>query len=451
MRFAAIASMLLSRPRNPLQRAANRALAAPIAATLLTALSACGGGTADPGTSGGGTPPPGQLVRSDKPRLTAAVPAEDIEQLTKDDAAFAFDLLRHAGGSDNFFMSPHSIPIALGMTYGGAREQTAAQMKEALHFELPAERLHPAFGALDLALAGRNGKKVPSGHAFELHITNSLWGQRDYVFLGAYLDLLAENYGTGLSLLDFVTNTEGSRQAINGWVSDQTRTRIPELVPMGVIDARTVLVLTNAIYFAASWKEKFEPADTSDVPFTKLDGSTVPVPTMRHAKEHRYADGDGWQALELTYTGDDVSMLVLLPAATAFEDFRSKFDASTLAGIVAALRARFVEVSLPKFRFTTQLQVKPALRSLGMIDAFESSADFSGMDGTRTLFIQDVVHEAFVSVDEKGTEAAAATAVVVNKRGAPERAVFNADRPFLVLVRDNPTGAVLFAGQVTSP
>jgi serpin B len=220
---------------------------------------------------------------------------------------------------------------------------------------------------------------------------------------------------------------------------------------MGVINARTVLVLTNAIYFAASWKEKFEPANTSDASFIKLDGFSIAIPIMHHAKEHRYADGDGWQALELTYTGDDVSMLVLLPAAATFEDFRSKLDASTLASIVAGLKNRFVEVSLPKFRFTTQLKVKPALQSLGMIDAFESSADFSGMDGTRMLFIQDVVHEAFVSVDEKGTEAAAATAVVVGTRGGGERAVFNADRPFLFLVRDNPTGAVLFAGQVTSP
>jgi serpin B len=451
MPFAAFASMLLSPIWNPLERAARCTLTASLAAALLTTLPACGGGTADPGTPAGGTPPPGQLARSDKPRLTAVVPEEDIQQLTRNDAAFAFDLLRNSGGTDNFFMSPHSISIALGMTYGGAREQTAAQMKQALHFELPEERLHSAFGALDLALAARNGKSVPSGHAFELHVTNSLWGQRDHVFLAPYLDLLAENYGAGLSLLDFVTNAEGSRQAINGWVSEQTRTRIPELIPMGIIDPRTMLVLTNAIYFAASWKEKFEPANTSDASFIKLDDSSIAIPTMHHTKEHRYAEGDGWQALELAYTGADVSMLVLLPAAATFDDFRSKLDASTLAGIVAGLKNRFVEVSLPKFRFTTQLKVKPALQSLGMIDAFESSADFSGMDGTRMLFIQDVVHEAFVSVDEKGTEAAAATAVVVNKRSAPERAVFNADRPFWVLVRDHPTGAVLFAGQVTSP
>ena len=446
--------MLLSSMLSPdwkhLQLAVKRAFAAPTAAAILTALSACGG-TTDPGTPGPGTPPPGQSARSDKPRLTAAVPDEDIQQLTSDDAAFAFDLLRKATGGDNFFMSPHSISIALGMTYGGAREQTAAQMKTALHFDLVPERLHPAFGALDLALAARNGKPVQNGHAFELYVTNSLWGQHDYVFLGPYLDLLAENYGAGLSLMDFVTNAEGSRRAINGWVSDHTETRIPELIPMGIIDAQTVLVLTNAIYFAASWKDKFEPANTSDASFTKLDGAQVTAPTMHQTKQHRYAEGDGWQAMELAYTGDDVSMLVILPATGTFEAYRSKLDASHLASVVAGLKTRLVEVSLPKFRFTTQLKVKPALQALGMTDAFESNADFSGMDGTRTLYIQDVIHEAFVSVDEKGTEAAAATAVIVNTRGAPERAVFNADRPFLILVRDNPTGAVLFVGQVTSP
>ena len=429
-----------------------RAIAATTAAAILTAMSGCGGGTAEPGIPDAGPPPPGQIARSDKPRLTAGVPAEEINELTANDAAFAFDLLGKAGGNDNFFMSPHSISIALAMTYGGAREETAKQMKDALHFDLAPERLHPTFGALDLALAARNGKSVPSGQAFELHVINSLWGQRDYVFLAPYLDLLAENYGAGLSLLDFVADAEGSRQAINGWVSDQTRTRIPELIPMGIIGAETVLVLTNAIYFAASWKDRFEPADTTDAPFTKLDGSSITAPLMHQVKEHRYAEGDGWQALELVYSGDDVSMLVVLPATGTFEDIRSKLDALNLTGIVAGLRTRLVDVSLPRFRFSTQLGVKPALQALGMTDAFQGGiADFSGMDGTRALVIQDVIHEAFVAVDEKGTEAAAATAVIVGRTSAPERATFKVDRPFLVLVRDNPTGAVLFLGQVMSP
>jgi serpin B len=227
--------------------------------------------------------------------------------------------------------------------------------------------------------------------------------------------------------------------------------RIPELMPLGVVNAETVLVLTNAIHFGASWKDRFEPADTKEGPFTTLDGTSIMTPVMHHAKEHRYAEGDGWQALELAYTGDDVSMLVLLPAAGTFEDYRSKVDASHLATVVEGLKRQFVNVSLPKFRFSTQLPVKFALQALGVKDAFEPGlADFSKMDGTRTLYLQDVVHEAFVAVDEKGTEAAAATAVIVGRLSVPERTV-QADRPFLVLVRDNSTGAVLFVGQVMSP
>ena len=428
-----------------------RALAATTSAALLTALSACGVAQsilAHPTTA---LPRPASSRDPTSRGSPAGVPDEDVQSSPAMMQPSASILLRQAGGNDNFFMSAHSISIALGMTYGGARGETAAQMKTTLHFDLEPERLHRAFGTLDLALAARNGKQVPSGHAFELHVTNSLWGQRDYVFLSPYLDLLAENYGAGLSLMDFVADAEGSRRIINSWVSDRTRTRIPELIPMGIIDGQTVLVLTNAIYFAASWKDKFEPANTTDGAFTKLDGSSITTPVMHQAKEHRYAEGEGWQALELAYTGDDVSMVVLLPAAGTFVDYRSKLDAAQLAAVVSGLKTRLVEVSLPKFRFNTQLKVKPALQALGMIDAFEGSADFSGNGWDASLFIQDVIHEAFVAVDEKGTEAAAATAVVVGRTSAPERAVFNADRPFLILVRDNPTGAVLFAGQVTSP
>jgi serpin B len=435
---------------NHVRRSIKRALAAPAAAALLTSLTGCGGGTAEPGTPDPATPP-GQILRSDKPRLTAGVPEDDTRALAEDNAGFAFDLLANATGNENFFMSPHSISTALAMTYGGARGETARQMKEALRFQLPGERLHASFGALDLALAARNAKKVPSGQAFELHVINSLWGQRDYVFLDAYLDLLAENYGAGLSLLDFRNDAEASRGAINGWVSDQTRTRIPELIPMGVVDAQTVLVLTNAIYFAASWKHPFEPADTKDGEFVNLDDASLTVPTMHHTKEHRYAEGDGWQALELAYAGDDVSMLILLPDAGTFQNYRAKLEASHLAAVVQGLHTRIVDVSLPKFRFSTQLDVKTPLQALGMTDAFQPGiADFSGMDGTRALVISDIVHEAFIAVDEKGTEAAAATAVVVGRVSIPQRAVFNAERPFVIVIRDK-TGAVLFVGQVVNP
>lgn len=396
--------------------------------------------------------PPGQVVRSGKPRLTAAVPARDTQQLTGDNAAFGLAVLQKAPANESFFVSPHSLSIALAMTYAGARERTAQQMAQALHFTLPPPSLHAAFGALDLELGRRTEKAVESGQAFKLNVVNALWGQRGYAFLPAYLDLLAESYGAGLSLLDFASEPEASRASINGWVSKRTESRIPELIPAGAVTSATVLVLTNAIYFNASWELPFEPGDTTDGSFARLDSSPVAARLMHQTKEHRYAEGDGWQALELPYVGQDVSMLVLLPASGRFPEVRAKLDAPMLASVVAGLQTRLVVTTLPRFQLRTQLAVKATLQALGMTDAFQGGvADFSGMDGARGLFVQDVVHEAFVSVDEKGTEAAAATAVIVGRTSIPEQATFTADRPFLFVIRDNPTGAVLFLGQVTSP
>jgi serpin B len=434
----------LSLSKHDSKRSSGRALA-----LLLLGLVACG---RTPAETVDGAAPPGQSVQSNKPRLQTAVPAADTLELTAGDAQFGLDVLAHAAAHDDFFVSPHSMSIALAMTYAGARERTATQMADALHFTLPPERLHAAFGALDRELTSRAHKPVESGQAFTLNVLDAIWGQRGYVFLGSYLDLLAENYGAGLSLLDFASDPEGSRTSINRWVSDRTAARIPELLPAGVVTSATVLVLTNAIYFKASWAVPFEPTDTTDGPFERLDGSTVPAHLMHQAKEHRYAEGAGWQALELLYAGGDVSMLVLLPAAGQFDAFRASLDAARLSSIVDALGTKLVTVTLPRFEFRTQLGMKATLQALGMTDAFQGGvADFSGMDGTRDLFVQDVVHEAFVSVDEKGTEAAAATAVVVGRVSVPELATFTADRPFLVVIRDNPTGAVLFLGQVTSP
>lgn len=429
--------------------AMNRRALANLCAIFLLGVAAC---SATSGTTTTGGAPPGVAVRSSKPRLTTSVPAEDTRQLVDDDAAFGLDVLTRAAGRDNFFVSPHSISLALAMTYAGARDQTATQMAHALRFTLPSERLHSAFGSLDLALARRADKPVESGRAFKLNVMNALWGQRGYTFLGGYLDGLAENYGAGLSLLDFGADPDGSRTEINHWVSDQTQARIPELLPPGIITSATVLVLTNAIYFNASWDLPFDESDSTDGTFTKLDGSPASARLMHQAKEHRYAEGEGWQALELLYTGQDVSMLVILPAKGTFEDFRGKLDAMRLSSIVGALGNKLVTTTLPRFQFRTQLGVKATLRALGMTDAFEGGvADFSGMDGSRSLFIQDVVHEAFVAVDEKGTEAAAATAVVIGKTSIPEQATFTADRPFILAIRDNPTGAVLFLGQVMTP
>lgn len=412
-------------------------------------LAACGDDDA------GSQPPPGEIVRSSKARIVEhGVASETVRALARDDAEAAFAMLHAEQPDGNFFYSPHSISIALAMTYAGARGETERQMAEALRFRMPQAELHPAFNALDQELATRERTATErGGEPFRLRVVNSIWGQRGYRFLDAYLDVLAESYGAGLSLLDFVADPEGSRQTINAWVSDQTETRIPELIPMGVIDSTTVLVLTNAIYFKASWDQPFDPADTADDTFHALDGSSLTVPLMHDAAEHRYAEDaqGGWQAVELTYSGEQVSMLVVLPADGTFETFERTLDEPLLTTIVDGLATRRVDLTLPKFSFRSQLSLVETLREMGMLDAFSGDADLSGMDGTRQLFIQDVIHEAFVAVDERGTEAAAATAVVVGRTSAPEPATFTADRPFLFVIRDIPTGAVLFVGRVVSP
>ncbi|MBI5878308.1 MAG: serpin family protein [Chloroflexi bacterium] len=412
------------------------------------------------------TPPPaatvapgGTVARSDKSRLTGvAAPAADLTILAKDDAAFAFDLygrLRASAPGANFMFSPHSISTALAMTYAGAKGNTATEMAAALHFGLPADRLHAAFNTLDQELAARGkGAQGKDGKGFRLNTVNAVWGQSGYKFLPDFLDTLALNYGAGLRLLDFARQTEPSRLAINQWVSDQTEARIKDLIPRGAIDASTALVLTNAIYFNAAWASPFDAKATVSEPFTLLDGKSVNVPTMKKRAEFAYAQGDGWQMLEMPYDGRELAMDILLPAAGQYEAFESALTAARLTSIVQAMKGDYmVDVSLPRWKFDSSFGLVDPLKALGMKDAFAGGkADFSGMDGSRNLFISAVLHKAFVAVDEAGTEAAAATAVIVGRTSIPAQStVFKADRPFIFLIRDLKTGAVLFVGRVLNP
>ena len=288
----------------------------------------------------------------------------------------------------------------------------------------------------------------------ELATANQLWGQRDYPFHDAFLDKLAANYGAGMRLVDYIKATEDARKAINAWVSDQTRERIPELIAEGVLNSDTRLVLTNAIYLNAPWMHRFNKDATAAGPFTLLDGSTVEAQFMRLSEDLRFAKGSGYQAVELPYVGGSLSMLVIVPDAGEFADFQSAFNADTLENIVSDLKTAQVKLGFPRFEYSTQASLKDALKEMGMPIAFEGGlADFSAMspDG-KNLYIQDVIHEAFIAVDEDGTEAAAATAVVVGRTSAPVDVVeLTVDRPFLYAIRDNDTGAILFLGRVVDP
>jgi serpin B len=402
---------------------------------------------------------PGKVAESKLERvLNPDVAASDLEQLVAGNTTFAFALYQALYSSNgNMVYSPYSISLAFAMVYGGARGETASQMAQTLHYTLAGEQFHPAFNALDLDLARRPGQAadVSEKDQFQLSIANSLWGQDGWPFLPDYLDLLAINYGAGMHLVDFEKAPESARKQINDWVSNQTNKRIQDIIPPGMLDPSTRLALANAIYFKATWEHEFDPKETSDRPFTLLDGETVSVPMMgmETGEQFSYAAGDGWQAVALPYKGGLTEMVVIVPDLGNFNAFESTLTADRYNEILAALQTQKVFLSMPKFTFETLYGLSDTLIQMGMKDAFDPTlADFSGMDGQHTLYIGDALHKAFIAVDEKGTEAAAAT-IVLMMAGAmpPEGVVLTIDRPFFYVIRDVPSGTILFMGRVVDP
>jgi serpin B len=414
-----------------------------LAAALSLLLFACG---AD-------LPDGGDVVRSSLERdLAPAASAADLAELTAGNRAFAYDLYDAVHGQPgNLFFSPHSISIALAMTYAGARASTEAEMAATLHYTLPQDRLHPAFDSLDLTLAARGEEAASAdGGKFQLSIVNAIWGQRGYPFLPAFLDTLAVSYGAGLRLLDFENAAEEARVTINDWVAAMTHDRIEDLIPEGAIDDLTRLVLTNCVYFNAAWKIPFEEEATADGSFA-APGGAVTVPMMRGEVAERYADLDGLQAIEIPYDDERLSMVILLPDPGSLAAVEADLGARAEEAL-AALAVQPVDLILPRFETTQGLSLAATLAAMGMPTAFSAAADFSGMNGTGGLMITDVIHKAFVKVNEAGTEAAAATAVIVGDTSAPPPAItVTVDRPFIFLIRDVPTGAILFLGRIVDP
>lgn len=410
-------------------------------------LAACGVEADNPNQ----TPPPGELQRSSLARnLTPQVSAAQQQQVVADNTEFALAFHREARRpGDNLFYSPFSISSALAMTFAGARGQTEQEMAQTLRFRLAQADLHPAFNWLDLELArrGQNAQGA-DGKPFRLRNVNGLFGQKGYQFLPTFLDTLGLNYGAGLSLLDFIEQTEESRKKINAWVADATEDRIDELLVQGVLDASTRLVLVNAIYFNAGWKKPFDKDLTRDGNFLSANGPKQ-VPTMHAIESFGYAeDGDAF-AVVLPFDGDELEMLVVVPKGN-LEDYEDKLDVARLNTLLGAVTNESLDLSFPKFEFRWKDSLAGLLQNMGMNAAF-GDADFSGMDGTRSLQIADVIHEAFVKVNENGTEAAAATAVVIRETSVPVGRPVAVDRPFLFFIRDRGTGSLVFAGRVVDP
>ena len=401
-------------------------------------------------------------IRSDIERTSASDGSPDLADLVDGNSTFAFDLYRALKAQDgNLFYSPHSISLALAMTHAGARGETERQMAETLRFSLSQDRLHPAFNALDQELASRGADlQGRDGEGFRLNLVNAVWSQQDHDFRKAFLDVLAVSYGAGVRPTNFRGAPEESRTAINDWVAEKTEDRIKDLIPPGIITTLTRMVLTNAIYFDASWLFPFSESSTHQRPFHLLDGRSVDVPMMRAKEEFRYAEGDGFQAVDLPYVGNELSMIVIVADRGQFRELQGSLDAAFVDRITTNLAYRYVALELPKFEFESQFRLAEALKFMGMTDAFDSAAsNLSGMDGRSCLagdpgclFIREVVHKAFVSVDEAGTEAAAATAVVTQATSESLADVgVTVDRPFIFLIRDLETGAILFVGRVVEP
>jgi serpin B len=445
-----------------------RMLLLGLAAALLAA--ACGdGGEAEEATStvaptttesvssSTSSPEIQAVLASNVGRSAAAASAADVAAVAAGDAAFGADLLAFLGAGDggNLAVSPLSIRLALAMAYAGARGETAAQMAEVLHYDLPGDTLHAAWNSLDQALETRNLTVAGEGGAerrVEISVSNALWGQAGLDVQAAFLDTLAADYGAGLRTVDFANAVEAARATINAWVAGETNDRIPELIPQGALTPATLLVLTNTVYLFADWALPFPSEATADGPFTRLDGSEVTVPLMHQLLPAGYATGDGWQAVDLGYVGGEVAMLLVLPDEGRFDEVAGA--AGTLYGEARdALGDTDVQLALPRFEFRTQASLPDALRALGMTDAFDSGrADFTGILADGGLFISDVIHEVFVAVNEAGTEAAAATAVILGRGAAPREPVpLTFDRPFLFYLYDRATGAVLFMGRVLDP
>ncbi|MFH0750627.1 MAG: serpin family protein [Chloroflexota bacterium] len=391
------------------------------------------------------------IARADVPRASADPAAASGVGAAL--SAFGLDLYRAlAADEPNVVLSPTSIALALAMARAGARGETAAEMDAVMH-GLASDDHASWLNALDQVLATRSGTFGDASGAslpVALRIANAPFAQKEMPLEPAYLEALASRFGAGLRLVDYVAEIEAARLLINGWVDGQTEHRIPELLARGILNRDTRLTLIDAIYLKAPWLTPFPAESTKPGAFTRADGTTVEVPMMSATAGMRHATGTGWTAVEIPYIGGSLAMTIIVPDDLA--TFEQALTADQLASITTGLAEAQVSLTFPRFSIVTKAQLADVLAALGMPSAFDDRADFSGITKAERLAITDVIHQANIDVDEKGTEAAAATAVVMGKVSMPAEPVTLAvDRPFLFALRDVPTGAILFLGRVGDP
>ncbi len=373
-----------------------------------------------------------------------------VDDVVKGNTAFALRMYKEISAKEgNLFFSPYSISSALGMTYAGARNNTEKEIKAALSFPYAPDVLCRSFGELQEGL-----NSVQKSGDIKLSIANAIWYEKSYKFLQTFINLVQNDYRSQIVTADFAGNAEAERKDINTWVEKQTNDKIKNLIPNGVLNPLTRMVLVNAIYFKGDWESQFKEINTRELDFNVTAQKKVKSKLMYQEKDFRVAEDENTQVLEMPYKGKRLSMVVLLPKQkNGISELEKTLTAEKLNSLISKLRSMKVQVTFPKFKVETGYDLVSPLVKLGMKDAFSTRADFSGMDGTRDLYISAIMHKAFVEVDEKGTEAAAATAVMmaVTSLAPSPPYQFNADHPFLFFIRDNITGSILFMGRVVNP
>lgn len=380
-----------------------------------------------------------------------------LKALAADNTQFAFNFYDQINdGTDNIIFSPLSLSLALSMALAGAKGETRAEMFDALAISDLSDALDPTFNSLLLQVEGSQAdlKDKTRGDKFQLNIANSIWGQAGFELNKDFLDTLARNYGAGIYSVDYVQDAEAAREAINQWVDEETTGKIPDLIPQGALDALTRLVLANAIYFKGSWMYEFNENGTKVEPFTLLDGSEKDVQMMHlYNEKFQYGTGEGYQMVRIPYLSSDFSMLVFVPDEGKFSEVEASLSAEDFRVSANTMSMEYMNLGLPKFDFESSISAAEVLKQLGMLAAFDpGSADFSGINADTELFISEVIHKATITVDEKGTEAAAATAIIMKMTSMPAEPIeLTLDRPFMFAIEHQPTGTVLFMGRVVAP
>ena len=416
--------------------------------------AACSGEDVQPEAPG--NPVPGEQTRDLNPEIDEAV-FNDFSAHNRD---FAFDFFAHLLAheeDENLLVSPHSITSALAMTYAGAREETRDEMAQALHYHLDESMLFPAFNSLDLALQDRSQVEV-DGDPPTLRVANQAWGHEDLDFVQDYLNVLSQHFGSDMRTFDFATEYEEARAEINEWVEASTEDRITNPLPAGSLNPATRFVLVNALYFYADWRDEFKESETQDETFYGLDGDETQVPLMRKTRTMRYANDGDTKMVSIPYMGGELALVAWLPVDESddFRQWEQSFDRPAFDALMAEFGSQRVRLFLPRFRQEQQFPLSEIFEQMGMTKAFTETANFEGIahpPGGAELLISEIFHQTFIVVNEEGTEAAAATAVVGSAADSepPQPVVVRLDRPFYYAIYDHPTDTILFMGRMANP